>query len=203
MDPHLTIVRAWDRNYVPSEKEAYYEARINGYIFSQDIGSLSKYELEQIASHPPSTDLKNYKHYRNMSLDELKEEFPAVVDIIGDKTVTYEDLFYYATRGWIPEYDNLSPKIERWNTYNDLSNVGKSLINLIYNNREGYINSLPHPLEQIILAYDSNMDDENVIRGIAERIDIVLPDDEYPQDSFYDILLTKIEKEYPYQNYAN
>jgi hypothetical protein len=47
------------------------------------------------------------------------------------------------------------------------------------------------------------MDDENVIRGIAERIDIVLPDDEYPQDSFYDILLTKIEKEYPYQNYAN
>lgn len=200
MDPYLTVVKLWDKSYVPTEKQAYYESRINGYIFPYNIGSLTKKELEEIASHPPSIDLRRYKYYRNMNLDELKKEFPALVDIIGDN-ITYEDLFYYATRGWIPEYDSLNIKIDRWNQYNSLSNVGKSLLDLIYKNRTGYSNSLPHKLEQIILDYDTYMDDENVLRGIADRINVVLPEREYAQDSLYDILYNKILKEVPYQNY--
>jgi hypothetical protein len=201
MDPHLTVIREWDKRYLPSEKEAYQEARINGYIFPNGVGILDKNELELIASHPPSVNFNTYIHYRNTSLDELKKLFPAPADIIGDR-VTYEDMFYYATRGWIPEYDSLESKIDRWNIYNDLSNVGKTILDLIYRDRKGFVSSLPHPLEKTIIAYDTNMDDENTLRGIANQINITLPDNEYPQDSFYDILTEKIIKEYPYQNYT-
>lgn len=201
MDPHLATVRLWDKNYIPDEKEAYHEARINGYIFPDRINTLDNDEIKIIASHPPSVDLKRYKYYRNLSLDELKEEFPALVDIIGN-TITYEDLFYYATRGWIPEYDNLELKINRWNTYNDLSNIGKNLMNRIYRDHQGFVNSMPHQLERTILDYDRNMDDENVLRSIAEKIGIVLPEGEYTQDSFHDILIDRIDEELPYQNYA-
>ena len=56
MDPHLRAVRNWNKDYIPNEKQAYYEARINGYVFNRDIGRFDKYELEEIASYPPSID---------------------------------------------------------------------------------------------------------------------------------------------------
>ena len=202
MDPHLTVVREWDKNYVPNEKQAYHEARINGYLFPNNIGTLTKYELEEIASHPPSIDLKMYKYYRDKDLNQLYREFPALVDIIGKDKITYEDLFYYATRDWVPEYDSINLKIDRWNEYNDLSNVGKSLLDLIYIDRRGYANSMPHPLERVIIDYDTHMDNANILRSLANRINIVLPQNEYPQDSFYDMLYNKIINEVPYQNYA-
>jgi len=191
MDPHLVAVRDWSKNYIPNEKDAYYEARINGYVFNQDIGTLSKNELEAIASHPPSIDYRNYKRYTSMTINELANEFPELVHILGED-LTYEDLFYYATRGWIPEHDSINLKLERWKRYEELSNVGKSLINLLYGDREGFIESNPHNLEQIILDYDENMDDESVLRAIAEREGFILPEGEFAQDSFYDILVSQI-----------
>ena len=174
---------------------------MNGYYFNQDIGTLTQHELEEIASHPPSIDLRRYKYYRSLDLDDLMEEFPALVDIIGHN-ITYEDLFYYATRGWIPNYDSINYKIDRWNRYEELSNVGKSLIDMIYHDREGYVNSMPHHLERSILDYDTYMDDENAVRAIAEREGIILPETEDLRVSFYDILADKIVEELPYRNYA-
>ena len=196
MDPHLRTVRNWDKNYLPDEREAYHESRINGYIFPQlgsddTIGILDRDELENIASHPPSVNLRRYKYYRSMEMEDLMKEFPEVVFIIGSG-VTYEDLFYYATRGWIPEYDSIDLKIERYNQYNDLSEVGQDLMNRIYGNAYNFINSNPHPLESTIIAYDQNMDDESAIRAIADRIGIVLPDGPYAHDSFYEILVSSI-----------
>ena len=202
MDPHLAAVRDWDKNYLPSEKEAYQAARIDGYVFPQlgeggKIGSLYEEELEAIASHPPNINLSRYKKYRDMSYDQLKNEFPALVDIIGPE-ITEEDLFYYATRGWIPEYDNLNFKIDRWNQYDDLSDVGRNLMDKLYINHKGYVNTLGHPLESYIISFDKNMDNDSAIRSIGERIGISIPSDVDAHDSFYEKLLDHIETNEPY-----
>ncbi len=202
MDPHLRAVREWNKTYLPTEKEAYHEARINGYIFPQlgpdgHIGSLYEEELEAIASHPPSINLTRYKQYKRMSKQQLEREFPALVDVIGPK-ITEEDLFYYATRGWIPEYDTLNFKIDRWGQYNDLSEVGKSLMDLLYTNHKGYVDKSGHPLEPYIIAYDQNIDDDSAIRAIGERIGISIPPDVPAHDSFYEKLVDHIETNEPY-----
>nr|QBK91489.1 MAG: uncharacterized protein LCPAC302_01090 [Pithovirus LCPAC302] len=199
MDPHLRAVHNWDKTYIPTEKQAYHEARINGYLFPQigsdgKIGTLYEEELEAIASHPPIVNLKRYKTYKNMSLDRLKKEFSAVVDIIGPN-ITEEDLFYYATRGWIPEYDSLNFKIDRWNRYEDLSDIGKQLMDKIYTNKKGYVNKLGHPLEDYIIAFDNNLDNEAAIRSIGERIGISIPPDAYAHDVFYEKLFNHIDQE--------
>ncbi len=207
MDPHLRATREWNKNYLPNEKQAYHEARINGYVFPQlgpndKIGTLWSDELEAIVSHPTIIDLKRYKYYRSMNIDQLKERFLALVDIIGPN-ITYEDLFYYATRGWIPEYDSINLKIDRYNQYSDLSDVSKTLIDRIYNDQMGFANSGPHPLEQTILAYDQHMDDDNALRAIAGRMGLTLPKGEYAHDSFYEILYDRIENELPYGDYVD
>ena len=202
MDPHLRAVRDWNKNYIPTEKEAYNEARINGYVFPQldeggHIGDLYEEELEAIASHPPNINFKQYNRYKKMSLIQLKKDFPSLVDIIGSN-ITEEDLFYYATRGWIPEYDNINLKINRWSEYNDLSEVGKSLMDLLYTNHKGYVDKLGHPLESYIIAFDQNIDDESAIRAIGERIGLSIPSNVPAHDSFYEKLSTHIETNEPY-----
>lgn len=202
MDPHLRAVQDWDKEYLPTAKEAYHEARINGYVFPQlgeggHIGNLYEEELEAIASHPPNIDYKQYNRYKDMSVDDLKKEFPALVDIIGPQ-ITEEDLFYFATRGWIPEYDSLNYKIKRWKNYDDLSEVGKSLMDLLYTNHKGYVDKLGHPLEPYIIAYDQNIDDESVIRAIGERIGLSIPTNVPAHDAFYEKLAEHIETNEPY-----
>lgn len=205
MDPHLRAVRVWDKDYMPNEKEAYHLARIEGYIFPQlgeegHIGSLYEEELEAIASHPPNVDLRTYRRYKRMSLDQLRKEFPEVVHVVGDmgRRATEEDLFYWATRGWIPEYDSLNYKLERYRTYQDLSGVGKSLMDMIYGDHKGYVDHLGHPLDKYIVAFDRYMDDESTVRAIGERIGISIPE-EYPaHEVFYEKLANHIESNEPY-----
>ncbi len=193
MDPHLRTIREWNKDYLPREKEAYHEARINGYIFplgSDDkIGSLSSDELELIASHPPNIDLKRYKYYSSMNMEDLEKEFPALVDIIGP-SITYEDLFYQATRGWIPEYDSIGLKVDRYNQYMDLSDVSKNLMDQIYGDWKGYVNSNPDQLEQTIISYDLNMDNEGAMRSIVNGLDIYL--DIYTPENVYMALMDLI-----------
>lgn len=199
MDPHLRATRDWDRNYLPTEKEAYHEARINGYVFPQTgyIGNLSPNELKAIASHPPILNLSRYKKYKRMSFDQLEQQFPGVVSIIGSG-ITEKDLFYYATRGWIPEYDSLEYKINRWNQYNDMSGVGKSLMDMLYTDHNGYVEKLGHPLEPYIIAYDQNLDDDSTVRAIGERIGLGIPQGVAAHDVFYDKLSNHIQTNEPY-----
>jgi len=196
MDPHLTTIVPWDKEYLPNEKEAYQQARIEGYFFPQigngKIGSLYEEELEAIASHPPNINLSRYKKIKEMNFEELKEKYPALVDIIGP-SVTEEDLFYYATRGWIPEYDTINLKIDRWNQYEDLSNIGKNLLDKLYSNKKNYVNSSGHSLEPYIIAFDENMDNEAAIKSIAERIGIDLPYGTNAHDSFYEGMAELLE----------
>ncbi len=71
--------------------------------------------------------------------------------------------------------------------YNDLSNIGKHLLTLLYGNEENVLQNgrLEHPLEKYILAYDSNMDNDSAIRSIGERIGIYIPDRQNSAEVFY------------------
>ena len=193
MDPHLRVVYEWDQDNIPTERDAYNLARIKGYIFdeiNQDgIGDFSSSELTKIASHPPNINYSRYKKYRTKTLSELKTLFPEITEIIGEK-VTYEDLFYYATRGWIPQYDSLEDKINRLKRYNDLSDIGKSLMETLYGSKERFLNGISEKkdakkYEKHIIAFDHNIDNLPAIRSIGESLGFDEPIDA-PED-FYEI----------------
>lgn len=60
----------------------------------------------------------------------------------------------------------------------DLSNYGKDLYSLL--------KSPDHVLAKYIIAIDQNLDDESILRSIAERIGIYIPDDEEVRYILYD-----------------
>ena len=62
----------------------------------------------------------------------------------------------------------------------DLSKIGLELYNLL-ENKNGM-------LARYIVAYDHNMDNENLIRDIGSRIGIYIEDDEYSPVAFYEKL---------------
>lgn len=188
MDPHQRPVRDWNYEYLPNAIDAYHEARINSYVFNQDVGELSKEELNEIASYPPSVDFKRYSYYAKLTKEQLEKEFPFLSIIIPG--ITHEDLFWYATRSYIPNYDSINYKIERYNRYNDLS-LGKTLMDNLYEGN--YWNSMGHELEKYIIAYDQNIDNESALRSIAERLSIDLTSDDV-QSELFEILYHKTNK---------
>lgn len=192
MDPHLRPVQDYNydiNNDKITEKEAYYLAKDNGYYFHDNIGIFPSTELQAIASHPPSINYNAYIRYRNMSFERLKELFPELPYIIGP-SLTEEDLFYYATRGWMPQYDSLNYKIDRYNRYKNLSKVGQSLLDIIYGDQKGYVNKTKmHPLEKSIISYDQHMDNDSAVRSIGERIGIFIPMGVPAHDYFYDAII--------------
>ena len=88
----------------------------------------------------------------------MKEEFPEVSQIINNPTE--EDLFYWATRGWIPEY-NQDNKIKHQKQYNNLSKLGKTLMDEL---PEG------HPLENYVVAFDQHLDHYSMLLSIADEV---------------------------------
>jgi hypothetical protein len=55
----------------------------------------------------------------------------------------------------------------------DLSPMGQELYDLLYAKDNTY-----NPLEKYIIAIDHNLDDDGLLRVIAENIDITVPNDE-------------------------
>lgn len=186
IDPHLRTTRLWqgDRDTSVDDlslDQIYTLAAKEGYIFPQldGIGYIGSEELDMLASHPPVVALFDYLKYRDMTVEELALDFPEAYQLIKkhlNRDPTYEDMFYYATREWIPEYDSLNTQLKRYNTYSDLSKVGKQLLDLMYGDHIGFATKFGHPLEKYVIEYDKNMDDQNVLRSIAERIGFNLSD---------------------------
>jgi len=187
MDPHLSAIKTWDKDYFPkTDKELYELARIEKYIFptlDYSKTSFTKEELDNIASYPPIISYYFYNRYRKMSLKELKKEFPAIQHLVYNPK--YEDYFSYATRGYISDYDSIQPQIKRWNEYNDLSDTGKNLMDLLYGNQIGYSKKFGHVLEKYILAYDHNISDDTKLRAIGYRMGLFIPEREIASEVLY------------------
>lgn len=73
--------------------------------------------------------------------------------------------------------------------YDDLSEIGKSLIDMLYNNQN---NKERHILEDYIVAFDQNIDSNSTIRAIGDRIGIEIPHDAIAHEYLYDRLVDHI-----------
>ena len=195
-------IREWDKNYIPSsEKDLYSLAKDHRFIFPMvdHVGDFSKDEIDEIASYPPIVNYHTYKKYRVMSYDKLLSCLPHVQKILeeGFKVKpSYEDLFFYVNRRYIPEYDSLNDKLDRNKIYLSLSSIGKDLINTLYSNDLEYImKGGKDNMENVIIAYDNHMSDDSLVRKIAENINIIIPEDELASVAFYMLLKDKLENQ--------
>lgn len=75
-------------------------------------------------------------------------------------------------------------RLLRENRYEDLSEIGKSLIDNLYGNKEEYLESFEHPMERYIIAYDQNLDDESTLRSIAQNLNIQLDQDDFREELY-------------------
>lgn len=93
---------------------------------------------------------------------------------------------------------------KRAKTYDYLSDIGKSLLDEIYGNRENFIKGIrvefnkdkfsstvePHPLEEYVISYDQNLEDDGIVINMGERVgfNIVIDETEAytPAEQFYD-----------------
>ena len=70
---------------------------------------------------------------------------------------------------------NIERIMERINKYNELSQIGKNLMMLIYGDMENYMKDYGNELEKYIIAFDKNMEDDSVVCAIGSRIGIYIP----------------------------
>ena len=95
-------------------------------------------------------------------------------------------------------YYNQSPT-DRFNSYQNSSDIGKGLLDLLYIDNDGFNNHLktnraPDPLEKYIIAFDEHLSDSGTIIALGNRLGFEIVDDEYypASEQFIDLLADKI-----------
>jgi len=76
--------------------------------------------------------------------------------------------------------NNIHNTNKRWEQYQDLSELGRSLMDLLYSGSDNYLkaigyNSVKNDIEKHIIAYDQNLDHEGALRSIANNLGYELP----------------------------
>ena len=176
--------QSWDQEYIPTLYQAYKQAKDNGYIFDT-IESINRDEWSDIASYPPIVRLRDYQKYKNMTFEELLDEFPEMPDIIEEK-LTRTMLFWHATRKYILGY-NITNIIERLETYNDLSDIGKDLIDKLY---PSFVHTAEtHYLEPYIISFDKYMDNADTVMDLINDLGYEAPEDVDLRNYFYDLIV--------------
>ena len=79
----------------------------------------------------------------------------------------------------------------RVNIYNYVSDLAHDLFDEIYGSYNGFINAkIIHPLEEYIIVYDENMEDDSILIQLGERMGFGLEVDETGEytvpEQFYD-----------------
>lgn len=155
-------------------KYEIYELTKEGYIFKQKIDGYEPGELDALAIYPPKVDFDDYMNYRSMSIEEYEVKFP-YLKLFFDPT--FEDYFYYATRGWSPRYMlSLQPLIDRYNIYVNLSEISQNMLNLIYKSKIGFITATTKSIfEKYIISYDETMSKPDMVQTIGKNIGMFVP----------------------------
>lgn len=173
-----------------NEEEVYYLARQDGYIFPALgreglVGSLPGWELEDIARYPPIVPWSDYQVYRQMAFDQLVALTPGILELMPD--VSRDDLFFLRTRGWHPNREGLQEHLSRIDVYNNLQPMNQRLLDRIYGDKVGFATTTKvHPLEDTILAYDTEMGYPRRVRDLAVRVGMQIPLDQDPDVYLYD-----------------
>lgn len=86
-----------------------------------------------------------------------------------------------------PDY---STQYQKLSQYQSLGILAQNLINLLYPNFNDYLQGLTNPLEDYIVAFDKNLNDDGAITSLGSRIGIFIPIDRSYRP--YEIFIDKI-----------
>lgn len=185
-----------------NEETAYELARRFSQPLPYAVNRLTREDLVEIATFKPTTTWHEYLKYKEMSLDKLLEEFPELnlfsspANLEGED-ISWSDAFHYATRGKLRHAPNAQRQIERHQQYQKLGDIGKALLNTLFDNDVNYaLSSEPHPLEQYIIGFDTHIADSGTIIALGDRMGFTIIDnkDYSVQDQFIDLLMDHINK---------
>jgi hypothetical protein len=114
-----------------TEEEAWNRAK-QGYLFPPffSIASLSELDLVEIAQYEPFTTLEEYKRLQGLSRVELLRRVPGLEILYP--TISKSDVFFYLTRGWLPQDTNAKEKVNRYNLFMHLTPSIQQLFYILY-----------------------------------------------------------------------
>jgi hypothetical protein len=114
-----------------TEEEAWKRAK-QGYLFPPffSIASLSELDLAEIAEYEPHTTLEEYKSLQDLTRAELLRRVPGLEILYP--TVSKSDIFFYLTRGWLPQDVNAQEKLQRYNLFANLTPSVQQLFLILY-----------------------------------------------------------------------
>ena len=137
--------------------------------------SISSEEYEEMVKYRPVVSFEEWVKYRNMSEKELFELFP-IVKILEPNITVYE-VFFYATRLWLPTFPQIGKTIKRWEQYSASSIEIKELYDKLYapnekdsiKRQKTYTLAPPHPLEFVILSFEKGIGVSQLLNSTSQR----------------------------------
>ena len=134
----------------------------------------------------------------NLNLSEWKHNIQSPVTIQSSGTG-------YRLVGSTP---SLRPSYDRIALYRSLSPIAQNLVDLLYSHggNEDVIDNFveavpPSPLEEYIIAFDLNMDDDGIVRAIGSRMGLFIPiSREFTADEFFVDKIVSVMETFTYQD---
>jgi hypothetical protein len=152
-----------------SEEEAWNLAN-SGYRFPgiPKVGKLTKQELLELAMYPSIVSFSKYQELQLLSRHQLLRKAKGIE--VFYPNISKSDLFFYLTRGWLPQDVSISAKLKRYYTFENLLETTKMLFMLMYTNVVEFCSakaSGKYPnIEKVLLLYDEML-------GIDTTIDLI------------------------------
>lgn len=152
-----------------NEEEAWHLAN-NGYRFPPNatIGSLSSLDLLDLTLNPAIVSLQTYKDLQLLNRDQLLRKSKGLQ--VFYPNIISSDIFFYLTRGWLPNDITISSKLQRYHTFEKLLDTTKKLFFLLFDNAVDfslYPNKYPN-IERVLLLYDEMLGFETTIYLISK-----------------------------------
>jgi hypothetical protein len=110
--------------------------------------------LVDIYKYKPVVDLSTYKDYEFLDGEQMLKKASDVE--IFYPAISKDSLYFYLTRGYLPEDNEISKKIEKWKKFEKMLDITQDLILLLYDNQKAYSESdtLYPNIESGIRLYD-------------------------------------------------
>jgi len=143
---------------VPNTEQEAYDKAIKGYKYPLyfEIGSLKNIDLFEINQDPPNVDLETYKSLTLLDKSQLLKKAAGIERFYPN--INKKDLFFYLTRGKLPEDTQIFEKLSRLNKFEKLLDINQDLLLLIYKTPEDFASaskdSRKKNIENLIFLYD-------------------------------------------------
>jgi len=157
---YIPVIQLQNRRIesVPNTEQEAYDKAIKGYKYPLyfEIGSLKNIDLFEINQDPPNVDLETYKSLTLLDKSQLLKKAAGIERFYPN--INKKDLFFYLTRGRLPEDTQIFEKLSRLNKFEKLLDINQDLLLLIYKTPEDFASaskdSRKKNIENLIFLYD-------------------------------------------------